>query len=269
MREFAVPLGWREEPIGTRPVWAAVHHEGCVAGKDEGLPLAEAIRVYGDPGLWEAYERARARLAGLGASPSWFSGADMDQLERYQKRRRTAGAAVDRAWQAVAVHFKGRLRRRELVATGIEVPVSVNSKPILIPTELWDVLELDFEDGTANAGTLRFAGVRVRPALEHDADPGTEPGIVKEYAGSESDSAAGSMSGARSFAGRPSLMRAVEQEMRRRAKQGELLPTLGRECGALQVWAAEKFQGQQTPTAKAIENGLRDVYWELKGGKTP
>ena len=64
-------------------------------------------------------------------------------------------------------------------------------------------------------------------------------------------------------------MRAVEQEMRRRAGRGELCAGLAEECRALAAWASEKFPGHQTPTAKTIENALRSVYWQLKPRETP
>lgn len=66
-----------------------------------------------------------------------------------------------------------------------------------------------------------------------------------------------------SFPGRPSIMAAVEQEMRRRASAGELLPSLRQESAYLSEWARLNHHGQQTPTAKTIENALRNLYREL------
>lgn len=66
-----------------------------------------------------------------------------------------------------------------------------------------------------------------------------------------------------SFPGRPSLMAAVEQEMRRRASNGELLPSLQKEAAWLTEWTDINHPGQQTPTEKAIKNALRHVYRSL------
>lgn len=67
-----------------------------------------------------------------------------------------------------------------------------------------------------------------------------------------------------SFPGRPSLMASVEQEMRRRASAGELLPSLQNEAAWLSQWADINHPGQQTPTEKTIKNTLRYVYRSLK-----
>ncbi|MBF0422164.1 MAG: hypothetical protein HQL73_04150 [Magnetococcales bacterium] len=66
-----------------------------------------------------------------------------------------------------------------------------------------------------------------------------------------------------SFPGRPSLMAAVEQEMHRRASNGELLPSLQKEAAWLAEWTDINHPGQQTPTEKAIKNALRHVYRSL------
>jgi hypothetical protein len=68
-----------------------------------------------------------------------------------------------------------------------------------------------------------------------------------------------------SFPGRPSIMRAIETEMRRRANAGLLAPQLRDEAQALQDWAKYTHADQQVPGVGAIENALRSVYRQLRG----
>lgn len=67
-----------------------------------------------------------------------------------------------------------------------------------------------------------------------------------------------------SFPGRPSVMTAIVQELRRRHENGEMQPTIAAESQALSVWATNRFQGQQTPTDRSTANGIRMVYNTLR-----
>jgi hypothetical protein len=69
----------------------------------------------------------------------------------------------------------------------------------------------------------------------------------------------------RGFPGRPSMMAQLQRELRRRADQGLLEQELGAEAKALHAWAKRAFAGQQIPGFKSIENGLRTIYWALRG----
>src|SRR5262245_8063027 len=70
-----------------------------------------------------------------------------------------------------------------------------------------------------------------------------------------------------SFPGRPSIMRAIETEMRRRANAGHLAPQLRDEAQALQDWAKHTHADQQVPGVRAIENALRSVYRKFRGAR--
>jgi len=72
-----------------------------------------------------------------------------------------------------------------------------------------------------------------------------------------------------SFPGRPSIMRAIETEMRRRANAGQLAPQLRDEARALQNWAKYTHTDQQVPGVGAIENALRSLYRRLGGARRP
>lgn len=69
----------------------------------------------------------------------------------------------------------------------------------------------------------------------------------------------------RKIPGRPSAMRQLEEEMKRRADNSELLPKIAQEARFLSVWAQNNLPTQlQAPKPKSIENALRAVYWELQ-----
>ena len=69
--------------------------------------------------------------------------------------------------------------------------------------------------------------------------------------------------------GRPSAMRRLEEEMRQRADNAELLPKLAQEAWFLSIWAQNNLPPQlRAPKPKSIENALRAVYKELRGRAT-
>jgi hypothetical protein len=69
---------------------------------------------------------------------------------------------------------------------------------------------------------------------------------------------------AKNFGGRPSVMRAIEAEMRRRADAKVLAPRLRQEAEALRSWAEDNVDPDfQIPQVAAIENALRERYKEL------
>ncbi len=63
-----------------------------------------------------------------------------------------------------------------------------------------------------------------------------------------------------SFAGRPSVMAAIVQELEERARRCELAPSLAEQSRQLSDWAQQKFPGKQTPKPESTANGIRMVY---------
>jgi hypothetical protein len=71
----------------------------------------------------------------------------------------------------------------------------------------------------------------------------------------------------RSFVGRPSVMRQIQDELRRRATAQALAPRLRDEAKLLRTWAETHIpSGQQLPGWQAIENAIRAEYKRLRGG---
>jgi hypothetical protein len=68
-----------------------------------------------------------------------------------------------------------------------------------------------------------------------------------------------------SFAGRPSYMRAIVQELHDRAQAGALNETLAGQSRDLKAWVDQQYPRVQTPTARTIENGIRNEYRRLMG----
>ncbi len=73
----------------------------------------------------------------------------------------------------------------------------------------------------------------------------------------------------KSFPGRPSVMAAIEEQMRKRSVAGELCETVTEESRYLETWAKKEMPGVHTPTAKTIRNRLGGVYRELKMKEPP
>lgn len=70
-----------------------------------------------------------------------------------------------------------------------------------------------------------------------------------------------------SYPGRPSVMRAIVQELEARAERDELEDTLAEQARQLSSWAEAEFPGKQTPKPGATENGIRLAYRLAKRGE--
>lgn len=67
-----------------------------------------------------------------------------------------------------------------------------------------------------------------------------------------------------SYPGRPSIMNSIKEEMKLRAAKGKLKPRIGEEANELFIWSQGRFVGEQIPTTRTIENGIRVFYRQLK-----
>lgn len=67
-----------------------------------------------------------------------------------------------------------------------------------------------------------------------------------------------------SFAGRPSVMAAIVQELEARARRYELAPSLAEQSRQLSDWAQQTFPGKQTPQPDSTANGIRVAYNALR-----
>ena len=230
-----------------------------MSDEDEGLPLAEAIRAYGNPDLWAAYESAGAKLRSMPRRPSWLRDsreARDEWSDRYEAAARAARDAVDRAWKVLALDLSKRLQRRELVATGIKLPISEQSERMVIPAHLWPVFLLSFGRSKAEAEGIEFVDVRVRRA---DARGAAHESL--RVAPPVASAPAVQLEPRR---GRPNIKPILAAEMRRRAERGELRGKITQECRALRAWAEQHVQGEHIPQVNSIRRALSKLYQSLK-----
>lgn len=68
--------------------------------------------------------------------------------------------------------------------------------------------------------------------------------------------------------GKPTIRHLILAEFRRRARAGEVFPSLSAEAKALADWAARAHPLAPTPTVRTIENQIRDEY-RRKARQTP
>jgi hypothetical protein len=224
-----------------------VHQREERVSSDEGLPLGKAIRVYGDPELWAAYESTRAKMAGIPLRPRWTDTSRREReawLDRYEAAERAARAAGVTARRALKLDFTRRLQRGELVATGIKLPISEQIERIVIPARLWSVLVPNFEYSSAKRGEFKVIDVRVRRApLESGSDrgsvdPGEQDGVeLQEAVAEEADAAAPPVSADtnRRKRGQPSLKGYIEAELERRAEDNRLRENQAEEFRSLEL----------------------------------
>ena len=234
-----------------------------MSDEDEGLPLADAIRAYGDPQLWATYEKARAALNRIPRRPSWLHSSREAReawSERYEAAERAARQAVSRARKALEADFIKRHERRELMATGIKLPISEKSERMVIPAHLWPVFLLNFERSRAKAEGIEFVDVRVCRA---DAAHGEVHECLPRAPRPESPPAV-QLEPRR---GRPSIKPILAAEMCRRAKHGELRDKITHECRALHAWAEQHVKDNSIPEVESICKSLRKLYHSLKAEK--
>ncbi len=229
----------------------------------EGLPLSDAIRRFADPDQWRRYDQAataargrvRTRLMYVGGEPiAGWGAAEQARHDNHLLDRR------DQTWRELQQDFLGRLRSGELIATGYEEPLSLGSERKLVPVDLWRALRPNFEKSTATGAGLKLSGILVRKGVDA---PAPVPSI-------EQISEAGAIEGEPEPRfevrppGRPSRMREIEAEMRRRAAAKQLLGSLRAESEALAHWARRTHGQDEAPKPKSIAKQLGAVYRDLK-----
>jgi hypothetical protein len=229
----------------------------------EGLPLSGAIRRFADPDKWRRYDQAataargrvRTRLMYVGGEPiAGWGAAEQARHDNHLLDRR------DQAWRELQQDFLGRLRSGELVATGYEEPLSLGIERRPVPADVWRSLRPNFKNSTATGAGLKLTGI-----LVHTAEDAPAP-----VSSTDQISEAGAIEGEPEPTfevrppGRPSRMREIEAEMRRRATAGQLLGSLRAESEALAHWARTTQRGERAPQPKSIAKQLGGRYRELK-----
>lgn len=204
-----------------------------------GIPLWEAIERWTPREVWQRYREIAQEEIALVILPA---GPTPLQQEASRLRIQLERILTD------------KLRRGELIASGLDVPLDRDAHRWDIPSELWSRLKLDIRRGEASGDGLHIVELRFRTATE--AEPEQAPAAVEELKLPPNKPA-----------GRPSIMRMIEEEMRRRADRGLIEGSLGREAKVLAIWARKEFPDRHVPQPKSIERKLGPVYKELKSDK--
>ena len=235
--------------------------ENCDA--TNGYTLQEALKRFADPAKWQAYERARLAAGGrrilrfrmmFGGKPiaGWAAAEEMKRSNAPIKQR-------DRAWRDLCFDLISRLRSGELIATGLEEPLTLDRARTPIPPDLWQALRFNLRTSAAAGGGLKISVILVRRALGDDQEPTAAPSVVEKLPHHDPDL----IPEARP-PGRPSMMPEIEAEMRRRAGAGQLRTTLSAESKVLARWAQATHPDEGPPRAESIERRLGKLYQELK-----
>lgn len=224
----------------------------------KGVMLKDALEFFADPNDWRDYLTASAAPPPRGGAVL-FPGIDATEEEIARHRRKYEArsrynARISRAFNKLFWAFMERLRSGELLATGYQAGADLTQeKTIKIPADLWHVLKPNLPHSTASGGGYELVIVRVERAAG---------ALIEMPNGTQKQGETGS-----GFPGRPSIMPAIEVEMRRRAAEGLLERSLARECAVLEEWARHNFSGLQTPKRRSIGNALGATYRELVAQK--
>ena len=119
----------------------------------ERLALGEALLIGGDPDIvaWLIAHKSD----GVRTPLRWLGGEDptTDRYVAYRQRQ-----------QPLEGELLKRLRAGDLIATGLQSPLTGTTGRQKIPADLWKVLESDFERSEAHADGLRFIRIEVQVA---------------------------------------------------------------------------------------------------------
>jgi hypothetical protein len=229
----------------------------------DGYTLHEALERFADPAKWQSYERAR-RAAGSRRNRRYsmtFRGEPIAGWAAAEEMKRSNALIEqrDRAWRDLCYDLISRLRSGELIATGLEEPLTLDRGRRPIPVHLWQVLRPDFKHSVAVGGALKISRILVRRATGADQEPTAVSTTVEAPVEPEPD-----MTPEARPPGRPSMMPKIEAEMRRHAAAGQLRGTLSAESKVLARWAQTTHPDERPPRAKSIERRLGRLYQELK-----
>ena len=209
--------------------------------EDWGIPLWEAIERWTPRELWERYRE----LANHDIPLIMLGSEDPEQDKAVRLRCRIQEILV------------GKLVGRELIASGIALPLTETSRRRDIRPELWPYLGFGIGFAGVIGSGLRYDGILIREAAS--GVPATSERASLEQPPYR----------AAARRGRPSIMPVIEAELRRRAAVGTIEASLAREADVLARWARQQFADAHVPKPKSIRKKLGRVYNELPWTKRP
>lgn len=212
---------------------------------DDAVPLSDAIRRFVPEQLWHDYEAAGEALNQLPRQPSYFAMSSRewkaekaDYDARVVPRARVANAKRRDAWSAILRSITDQLLAGQLVAFAQADPPFGPWR--VIPAASWRTLRIRHvrQGRVEGPNHVTLSGLHVRDArTDASALPST------------------------GFQGRPAKSRhLIEAEFARRVQAGEIEESLIRQSRALLAWFERNHPDKPRPTAKTIENNLREEY---------
>ena len=194
---------------------------------EPGVSLSDALERWTPQELWQRYREIADHDIPL-VNP-WNPVPVQDEARRLREQR--------------TIGYK--LRRGELIASGLALPLHPTARRHDISPELWSRLRLNIRRQEASGDGLTWVELLFR-------ETGPAPKERPSAALTERPP------NARRAPGRPSIMEEIEAEMRRRAVSGELAASLRAEAEALADWAAaqEHLAGKHVPVPSSIHVSL-------------
>jgi hypothetical protein len=210
--------------------------------EDWGIPIWEAIERWTPKEVWQRYQQIAEEEV-----PYFIFPPGPTPLHQEASRLRMHIEHV----------LAEKLRRGELMASGLRLPLDdPEGRRKEISPELWSRLKLDIRNAEASGDGLRMGELRFRTATKAESEQ--DPAVMDELKLPPNR-----------VAGRPSIMRKIEAEMRRRAASGQIEESLRREAEVLATWAKRAFPDEHIPAPRSIERRLGHVYRELNRIKRP
>jgi hypothetical protein len=223
--------------------------------KDNGWSLREAVMRTSDPFLLASAAQKRLELGKqpwwwvptLGPEPLLGRGAKYDYLNPQRDYELTV--------KALETAFRIKLVKGELVCWA--QPATTDAVYRKLNTSAWWALVIDdwwgdtlieatrdeHHDFVPVAGGTRYYGARIEPPDLHSA---AAVEVDPHRTG---------------YPGRPPKGKdLIEDEARRRAKEGKMLPALTAEVKALRDWYVDKYPNVARPQCGTIENNIRQIH---------
>jgi len=206
-----------------------------------GIPLREAIERWTPKELWQRYrEIAHEDI------PHFILPPGRTPLQK----------EANRLGIQIAEILCEKLRRGELIASGLEFPLTRDTRRWDISLDLWSRLKLDIRREEASGGGLQIVNLRFRTATEAACEQAAAVDDELKLPPNKPP-------------GRRSVMPMIEAEMRRRAAGGLMEGSCAREAKVLAMWGRKVFPDRHVPKPESIERKLGRVYKELKRTNSP
>jgi len=203
---------------------------------DSGVSIWEAVERWTPTELWQRYRE----IAGHDILLIVLS-EDPLQSEARRLRSEIGKILID------------RLARGELIASGIAVPLKETSRRRDIRPELWPRLTFGYRFQMVVGNGLKYDQILIREASPATSSAAEQKQVVLVPQTQPERPV-------RSRPGRPSIMSEIEAEMRRRAEDDRLAPSMRQEAEVLASRARQNLHESTVPKAKSIERALGPAY---------